>query len=266
MCQLLGRWVWRFGQCVLWKPAQAVPPCLAGANSAPVHPAQAGGGVRPGDQLRQQNQGANMPGRARPYQTLVTHWRCARPRAGLGLCPAGGGCRGDICRHSRLPARLPRAAADSAGVRGPDPLCDGRARVQGLPGDPEHVPQGPEDHQQRLRRGPPSPLAGCAALRALFFRVQNSVCMLLVILYTSTCAAAPTMQRQPCCMRRRLRCCSGRTGTCWKSSRTSCPTRRRRSSRSRSVPSPTLVGPLLGGCAPAGRLFCLVCATPRSAH
>jgi len=164
------------------------------------------------------------------------------------------------------PARLPRAAADSAGVRGPDPLCDGRARVQGLPGDPEHVPQGPEDHQQRLRRGPPSPLAGCAALRALFFRVQNSVCMLLVILYTSTCAAAPTMQRQPCCMRRRLRCCSGRTGTCWKSSRTSCPTRRRRSSRSRSVPSPTLVGPLLGGCAPAGRLFCLVCATPRSAH
>ncbi len=42
-----------------------------------------------------------MPGRARPYQTLVTHWRCARPRAGLGLCPAGGGCRGDICRHSR---------------------------------------------------------------------------------------------------------------------------------------------------------------------
>ena len=31
-----------------------------------------------------------------------------------------------------------------------DPFRHRRARVQGVPGDPQHVPEGPEDHRQRV--------------------------------------------------------------------------------------------------------------------
>lgn len=96
-----------------------------------------------------------------------------------------------------LPAPL-HAAADA--------LCQRRARVQGVPGDPQHVPQGAEDDHQRVRRGAPRVYGTrCKRLRMQLCKCMRCKCAGCAVLRCATASpAAPSSSNGVaswvCCM------------------------------------------------------------------